>query len=513
MKKGYTTMNVIFIMSDSFRHDNLSCYGPTPVKAPNLDRLAQQSIVFDNAYLGSFPTVPNRLDTMIGRFSFTQYQWQPLPADAVTLPKLLSASGIITQMIVDTPHLIGEGFNYCRDFDGWEWIRGQETDRWKTSPRDIKLPAAPDKLRTPEIIKRHYRNSAWWQDEADTCVARTMQTACQWLEDNQDLDKFFLWIDTFDPHEPWNPPQQYIDLYESGYQGESPVYPPYAFWRDVMSEAELTHACNCYRAEASLVDHWIGVLLDKLDALGMTEDTAVIFASDHGFLHGEHGHIGKSYIRETNGRQAYESIRMYDDIRRVPLLMRLPGDPGGRHIPALVQSPDLMPTILELDGLVSSEPVNGQSPIQVLQCGVFDHEGWRFAPETLHGKSLMPLVRGDVAKIRDIAVSSNTLIHHTPIIAKCSVVTEDGWCLHYSGAYDESAGSGAMGGVGLSDPMDAVIPTEPALFCLNDDPGEEHDVIASRVELAHDILDRYVAFLSEIQTPAEHLAGRRKLRG
>src|SRR5512133_3377746 len=331
-------MNVIFIMSDSFRHDNLSCYGPTSVKTPNLDRLAQQSIVFDNAYLGSFPTVPNRLDTMIGRYSFTQYQWQALPAEAVTLPQLLSASGFVTQMIVDTPHLIGEGFNYCRDFDGWDWIRGQETDRWKTTPSDIALPSAPQKLRTPEIIKRHYRNSAWWKGEEDTFVARTMRSACQWLEDNQGQDKFFLWVDTFEPHEPWNPPQQYIDMYEKGYQGESPNYPQYAYWRDVMSEAELDHDRNCYRGEASLVDHWVGVLLDKIGELGMAEDTAIVFVSDHGFLFGEHGHIGKSYIRENGGRQVYESIRMYEDIRRIPLMLRLPGQPGGRHIPALVQT-------------------------------------------------------------------------------------------------------------------------------------------------------------------------------
>ena len=125
----------------------------------------------------------------------------------------------------------------------------------------------------------------------------------------------------------------------------------------------------------------------------------------------------------------------------------------------------------------------------------------------------MPLVRGDVAKIRDIAVSSNTLIHHTPIIAKCSVVTDDGWCLHYAGTYGAGEGGGAMGGIELISTVDAVIPTEPALFCLTDDPDEEHDLIASRAALAHDILDRYVAFLEEIHTPAEHLAGRRKLRG
>lgn len=505
-------MNVIFIVSDTFRRDNLSCYGPTTVKTPSLDRLAGQSIVFDNYYLGSFPTVPNRLETMTGQFSCIRYAWQALPAEAVTLPMVLSASGITTQFILDTPHLIGEGFNYCRDFDGWEWIRGQETDRWKTSPRDITLPAAAGKLRMPEIIKRHYRNAASWKGEEDHFVARTMRQACQWLEDNQGLDKFFLWVDTFDPHEPWDPPQKYIDLYEKDYHGESPNYPRYTFWRDFYSQAELDHMRACYRAEASLVDHWIGVLLDKIDELGMGEDTAVIFASDHGFLIGEHDFVGKEYLDESDGQMTYEAIRMYSDVRRIPLMLRLPGERGGRHIGALVQPVDLAPTILELEGLVSSETVGGVSKIQELMCGVFRTSNWSFRPDALHGTSLLPLVRGETDKIRDVVACSHTLIHHTPVLAKSVVVTEDGWCLYYSGVYDDAYAGGELDGMGLIDPGRVRNDPRPGLFHLPSDPGEEHDCIASNEPLARDIHARYVAFLEQIGTPPQHLAGRRRLR-
>ena len=118
-------MNVILVMSDTFRCDNLSCYGPTTVKTPRLDQFAQQSCVFTNAYLGSFPTIPNRLDIMSGRFSFIDRDWCPLPAETVTVQQILSASGVTTQLICDNPHLIEMGFNYERGYDGWEWIRGQ----------------------------------------------------------------------------------------------------------------------------------------------------------------------------------------------------------------------------------------------------------------------------------------------------------------------------------------------------------------------------------------------------
>ena len=163
-----------------------------------------------------------------------------------------------------------------------------------------------------------------------------------------------------------------------------------------------------------MVDHWFGVLLDKLDELGMTEDTAVIFTSDHGYLFGEHDITGKSLLPEVDGTMYYEAIRMYDDIRRVPLMIRLPGHTGGVHSQALVQSPDLMPTILELAGLVATESVGGQAHTQALQCGVFSTEDWKFEPEKIHGKSLMPLLRGETDKHRDIAVCSNTIIQHTP---------------------------------------------------------------------------------------------------
>lgn len=503
-------MNVIVIMSDSFRYDNLSCYGPTRVKTPNLDRLASEAYVFDNAYLGSFPTIPNRLDIMSGRFSCIDHEWCPLPATTVTLQQILSASGTVTQMIADNPHLVEMGFNYERGFDGWEWIRGQESDRWKSVPQNVKLPAEPGKLRSPDFLVPNFlRNTAWWNSEEDRFVARSIKAACQWLEQSQDVDKFFLYIDLFDPHEPWDAPQKYVDMYDPDYHGQEVIYPHYDFWRNHYSEDEMNHIRSLYMAEVSLVDHWIGVLLNKIDELGLREDTAVIFVSDHGFLFGEHSLVGKSLITPEEGY--YEAIRMYNDIRRIPLIIRLPGQTRGQHIDALVQTPDLMPTILELAGLVATESVGGQTMTQALQCGVFYSENWWFRPETLHGKSLMPLLRGETKRIHDIVVSSNTLIHHTPILAKCAIVTEDGWCLHYAGNYDEELHDAAMFINKLIEPGSKRVPVEPALFYLPDDPEEERDLIHSNEKLAKEIHQRYVHWLEEMGTPEEHLAGRRKL--
>jgi arylsulfatase A-like enzyme len=504
-------MNIILVMSDTYRYDNLSCYGPSPVSTPRLDQFAKQAFVFDNAYLGSFPTIPNRLDIMSGRFSFIDHEWCPLPADTVTLQQILSASGLVTYLIADNPHLCEMGFHYDRGFDAFEWIRGQETDRWRTSPRDVKAPAT-HKNRSQFILKTYLRNRSWWQSDEDRFAARSIHAACHWLEENQDQDQFFLYIDLFDPHEPWDAPQKYLDMYEQDYEGEEIIFPYYDFWRNFLTQEELNHIRALYMAEASMIDHWFGVLLDKIDELGLNEDTAIIFTSDHGYLFGEHDLTGKSLMPEVDGRMFYEAIRMYDEIRRVPLLIRLPQEAEGRHISALIQSPDLMPTILEMAGLVATDSVGGQARTQALQCGVFFTDDWEFRPEHIHGKSLMPLMRGESDKLRDMVISSNTLIHHTPILAKSSIVTEDGWCLHYAGRYDDVDTNASMWVSKLIDPKGAQISTEPALFYLPDDPKESNDVLSENEGLAKDIHARYVAWLEEVGTPDDHLIGRRQLR-
>ncbi len=504
-------MNIVFFMSDSFRYDNLSCYGTPRARTPRLDKFSAQANVFNNAYLGSFPTVPNRLDLLTGCFSFTKHEWSPLPADAITLPQLLTASGFVTQLMADTPHLMGAGFNYCRDFSGWEWLRGQETDAWKTAPKDVKWPADEKKIRNPNFAKRYLRNSAWWKSEEDRFTPRTVKAACDWLEQNQDQDQFLLWVDTFDPHEPWDPPRHYVEMYDPDYFGDEIIYPVYGYWKKFATEREVQHMYALYRAEATMVDHWFGVLLDKLDELGMAEDTAVIFASDHGFLFGEHGLVGKSVIQEIDGSMVYEAARLYDPIRRTPLMIRLPGQTQRKTIPALVQAPDLMPTMLEMAGLVTTETISGSEKIQALQCGVFDTKDWQFKPDAIHGKSLMPLLRDETTRLRDLVVCSNTLIRHTPVMAKSAIVTEDGWCLHYSGNYAKPTSEGKLARAKLLNPDLACVPITPALYHLPTDPGEEKDVLKENQALAGEIHRRYVNWLEQVGTPAEHIAERRQL--
>ncbi|MEM2323860.1 MAG: sulfatase, partial [Candidatus Bathyarchaeia archaeon] len=379
--------NIILIVSDTFRYDLL--HRRFQVKdgvVANLDRVERfslDSIEFTRAYHASFPTVPNRADLLTGRYTFTYFDWAPLPRDWVTLPIILRKAGYTCMMIADTPHILKDGYNFDRGFDGWIWIRGQENDRYKTSPLDVKLPCSPWKLRSVETTIQHIRNNYGRRYEEDWIPAKTALEAVRWLEENYNR-RFFLYVDFFDPHEPWDPPRWYVDMYDPGYEGEEVIYPAYGPC-GYLTDKELTHIRAMYAGEATLVDRWVGFLLDKIEELGLLDDTTIIFTSDHGFYLGEHNLIGKSIIMG-----GYHGLApLYEEVAHIPLLIRFAdklGLDGGIKIDALVQTPDITATILELAG------IEGKSYMDI------------------QGESLLPIVRGERRVIRDIAVSTPSLI-------------------------------------------------------------------------------------------------------
>ena len=171
-----------------------------------------------------------------------------------------------------------------------------------------------------------------------------------------------------------------------------------------------------------------------------------------------------------------------------------------------------MPTMLEMAGLIATEAMGGQAKTQALQCGVFYTETWEFNPENIHGTSLMPLMRGETDRLRDIAVCSASLIHHTPYVARSAIVTEDGWCLHYAGKYEKVQTDITSHIQQIIGPESARTSVAPELYYLPDDPREMNNVFDANESLAREIHERHVRWLEEAGTPDEHLAGRRHLR-
>lgn len=474
-------MNVILIISDTLRRDHLGAYSNEWIHTPNLDLLAKHSFVFDEARAGSFPTVPNRCDVMTGRYTFIEFEWGPLPPDSTVISEVLGQAGYTTMLIADTPHPFRTGYYFQRGFAGYELIRGQEHDNWRTTPADPPLPCAPEKLRAPDTtVKQYLRNIARREREEDYFVAQTMRTAAEWLEENRE-QQFFLYVDTFDPHEPWDPPQHYVDLYNPDYDGEEIIYPRYDY-ADYLTDRELEHCRALYAGEVSLVDRWVGHLLERVEDLGLADETAIIFTTDHGFLHGEHGIIGKSLI----GSRYFGYVPLWSEIARIPLMIRLPGQTQGKRLSGLAQPPDLMPTILELLDVAD--------------------------PGTTHGHSLAGVMTRGEAHPRQVAIVSPAL-NHDPNAGIASTITDGEWTLIYSGSPDSpvtSHGTRAVDSIERDTSAAEGVPA-PQLYHLPSDPAQEQDVCAQHRDAAERLHAAHVAMLEEIGMREEYLQYRRQL--
>lgn len=458
-------MNFIVIVSDTFRRDNLSIYrnkswGSLNTRTPNLDKLAKESVVFMNHYTASFPTIPNRRDLFTGKFTFTYTDWAPLSHDEVVLSQLLTSAGYTTMFIADTPHLMNEGYNYARGFSAWVWIRGQENDRYRTAPKEVKFPCSPEKLReTTKTVTQYLRNVYHRKYEEEYFCAQTMNEAIHWLEENY-KDEFFLYVDTFDPHEPWDPPKWFVDLYDPGYQGEEVIYPVYGPC-DYLTKEELKHMRALYAGEATLVDKWIGKLLSKIEDLGLLDNTVIIFTTDHGFYLGEHNLVGKI-------------TKIFPEVGHIPLFIRLP---NGKHtlVNDLTQPPDIMPTILELAGIES--------------------------PPIIQGKSLLPIIEGR-ERGREIAISSWAIIHKPASDERVSLNpynwAQYAWRLKPSSITDGEwlliIGAGDM---------------HPELYHLPSDSCQERNLVEENRDKANELFQTYISYPRQWGTKEEYIRQRR----
>ena len=487
-------MNIIVIMSDSFRYDNLKCYNEkSSVKTPNLDKFASESYLFNRAYCSSFPTVPNRIDMFTGTHCFVKQDWSPLPFNEIVISQILTEGGFNSALIADTPHIIQHGFNYERGFSNYIWNRGQENDMLMSFPETVEFPCDIRKLRSPAVnLVPHLRNAAFRKYEEDYFAPRTMIEACRWLEKNHDRGDFFLWIDTFDPHEPWDPPEYYVDMYDPGYTGDRIIYPKY-YPVDYFTEEELNHCRAMYYGEVTMVDRWIGRVLEQVDYLGLSDNTVVIFTSDHGFLFGEHGFVGKSFISDTY----FETIRLYEEIIHIPLIIRMPGQKEQKHISGLVLSTDLMPSILEMLDLIDTALEGGETLIQTLQCGFTKPEHWSVDINALHGISFVPLLNKKKDKIHDMMVSSFPLTHGTPRLDKGTITTEE-WSLHVVGIPKNPAREQSPPGdlTYRKNPGDYQPgETKAALFHLPSDPNQKNNVVLDNQSLIKTLHAQYIESL------------------
>ncbi len=159
---------------------------------------------------------------------------------------------------------------------------------------------------------------------------------------------FFLVVDCFDPHEPWDPPDSYVSLYDNGYDGPEPTVPEYsdAGWID---ERELERMRALYAAEVTMTDRWFGHFVETLDSSSFAQETLLVVLSDHGVALGEHDATGKPFWA------------LWPELTDIPFFVRDPGGRGaGQESDYFASTHDVAPTILGFLDVEPEEPMDGQ---------------------------------------------------------------------------------------------------------------------------------------------------------
>lgn len=371
--KGHANkpQKAVVVMLDSLNRHMLGSYGGTEFETPNLDRFARRAQRFTNHYTGSLPCMPARHDILVGSLDFLWRPWGSIELWEKPLTYQLRQKDIVTMLISDHPHLFETGGeNYHTDFFSWDYLRGHESDPWKTreDPSGIGTPLLPagQQKAYGKNKKAYDLSRSWFKSEEDFPGPKTMSAAADWLTSSANHhDSFLLFVDEFDPHEPFDTPLPWANKYDPDWKDDLIIWPPYAIdalKKGIISERQARHIRANYGSKLSMIDHWFGKVLDAMDSQSLWDDTLFIVCTDHGHYLGERGIFGKP------------GVPQFETLGHIPLMIAHPNiDPG--TINALTTSVDIYATLADLFNINS------------------EHQ--------THGHSLLPLLHGSKDKIRD----------------------------------------------------------------------------------------------------------------
>ena len=379
--------NILLICTDQQRYDALGSYGNEVIQTPTVDRLAAEGVLFERCYVQSPVCAPSRASLLTGQYVHNHGLW----ANGVSLP---DGNRLFPRDLTDAGYDCGQigKMHLGADFGGRSEPRfddGYRFYRWSHDPSH----SAPDNAyhhwlerEHPDLYRQALAAKAGQGDGSVTfndmpvqahATRWTAEEAIRFLAEERDPGKpFFLQVNFYDPHHPFVAPPEYLARYDPGtvprpigsvaelddkpaiqreasdksYAGYDPGFTTY-------SADEIRAIIVAYYAMVTFIDDEVARILARLDALGLAEDTVVIFTSDHGEMLGDHALLFKGPF-------------MYEGAVRVPLILRWPGHlPAGERRADLTEWVDLPPTITRLAGL---EP----NP-------------------THQGADLIPLARGD----------------------------------------------------------------------------------------------------------------------
>ncbi len=379
---------MLVVLLDSLNRHHLGSYGGAEFATPNLDRFARRSTRFTNHVTGSLPCMPARHDILVGALDFLWRCWGSIEVWEESIVASLHRAGVTTALFTDHPHLFETGGeNYHTDFHAWKYTRGHEGDPWCTEADSsfIGSSTVPDARSFGWYLRdnhnfdpgqRGYDDSrTWFRSEDDFPGPQTMSATADWLRRSaKHHDQWFVFVDEFDPHEPFDAPEPWLGRYwDEPWDEDVLIWPPYAV--NAVGSGRLTaaagrHVRANYGAKLSMIDHHLGNVLDALDDGDLWDNTAVIVCTDHGHYLGE----------ERGGKDIWgkPAVPQFEPLGHIPLFIHWPGVPGGQTCDALTTNVDLHATI----------------------AAVFDAA----AEHRTHGQSLVPLLTGAATSVRDWAI-------------------------------------------------------------------------------------------------------------
>lgn len=384
---AYQRPNVLILYTDQQRFDSLGCNGNPFAHTPNLDRMASQGARLGNFFIQNPVCMPSRMSFLTGRYPSSLgvgCNGIPFPPNAITLNQYLKPYGYHTAQIGKLhfiPHAGTTGREPYPDF-GFDtaiisdntsgkdnpymkWVEMVAPDQFQavrrsidrtTSPLYQKLIGMCESDQQKQEIESWFERSYWFHNifEGDEHLTHNGFVAAEtvnFLKQNHQ-QPFFLISGFFGPHAPFNPPKRFLDLFDVE-DMPLPRLAPHEQWNPLflnkLSSSDWQEIVAYYYALVAHIDDCIGQILRTLDNQGLSENTLVIFVSDHGEYLGDHGLTGKG-------------MPGYDCITRVPSLLLLPGwIQQGMVVDDLIEALDILPTILDYCGVQSPSAVQGRS--------------------------------------------------------------------------------------------------------------------------------------------------------
>jgi choline-sulfatase len=346
--------NILLLMTDQQRPDSLGCYGSQVARTPNIDRLAREGVVFENCYVQNPLCCPARYSMLTGRYPHShgvRSNWYaPRPGEqsfAHQLGRVGYATAAIGKMHFTPWHdtfgfggrIIAEAKFATECPDDYERFLRQNG----TSRRNLYDLNSPEYVSNCTAVKSRLPQGL----HIDSFVGRSI---CEYLLSAK--APFCCMASFLSPHNPYDPPAPYDELFKNAefpprnmYSGESADKPPEAYeyinnrlkWpfkTDELSPEQIHLTKAYYYSTATLVDDWVGRVLDVLRKRNLADNTIIIYTSDHGDLLGDHGLVYKQSF--------------YEQSVKVPLIVHAPKRFQARRIGSPVEALDIFSTICEL---------------------------------------------------------------------------------------------------------------------------------------------------------------------